>query len=429
MKSNLSRSILFLVFAATLACKSEPAKPADLAAQPSVSPVAVPTAEPTPTPEVISPAPVNFKKTFVGTIGEGAAAIPVWMDIERKGAIVMGNYYYDKPGAYNVAEKMLDLKGKVDKDGNVTITETDYDNEAARELQTGNFKGKVDAVGTGTAQMIRLMGAWSGTKDKKSLAVNLKELHFDLGGMSLGNKAVKDGGRKKRIQIGSNLPQLSIPIDAATPGATPDPALSAKVEKFNKTVMAFVTNRTKEFKKNMQDLLKQEAEAAKTAAPETPAEPAKEPVPENVDRPFAMDVNYVVTAASKDYISILFTFYEDTGGAHPNTNTASFNYDFNRNEALKLADLFAPKANYLKTISDYCTRELKKLKTADFVEEGASAKLENFDSWNLTAAGIRFTFDPYQVGPYAAGEHEVVMPYQALKPILKPDGLLAQYAK
>lgn len=429
MKSHLFRWILFLILVASIACKSEPAKPTELAAQPSVSPVALPTAEPTPTPEVIAPAPANFKKTFVGTIGEGPAAIPVWMDIERKGAIVTGNYYYDKPGAYNVAEKMLDLKGKVDKDGNITITETDYDNETAKEAQTGNFKGKVDAVGTGTDQIIRLIGTWAGTKDKKSLAVNLKELHFDLGGMLLGNKVLKDGTRKQRIQIGSNLPQLSIPVDATTPGATPDPTLAAKVDKFNKTVTTFVTNRTKEFKKNIQEMMKDEAAAAKPAEPAAPAEGAAPAAAENPERPYTMDVNYVVTAANKDYISILFTFYEDTGGAHPNTQTASFNYDFNRNEALKLADLFQPKANYLKTISDYCSQELKKLKTTDFLEEGASAKLENFDSWNLTVSGIRFTFDPYQVGPYAAGEHEVVMSYQSLKPILKPDGLLAQYAK
>jgi len=41
----------------------------------------------------------------------------------------------------------------------------------------------------------------------------------------------------------------------------------------------------------------------------------------------------------------------------------------------------------------------------------------------------RITFDPYDVGSYADGEHVVVVPYSQLKPIIKPDGLLAEFAK
>jgi hypothetical protein len=42
---------------------------------------------------------------------------------------------------------------------------------------------------------------------------------------------------------------------------------------------------------------------------------------------------------------------------------------------------------------------------------------------------LKITFDPYQVGPYVAGPHVVVVPYSVLKPIIKPDGLLARFAK
>jgi hypothetical protein len=42
---------------------------------------------------------------------------------------------------------------------------------------------------------------------------------------------------------------------------------------------------------------------------------------------------------------------------------------------------------------------------------------------------LKITFDRYQVGAYAAGEHEVVVPYSVLKPIINPDGMLAQFAK
>jgi hypothetical protein len=72
---------------------------------------------------------------------------------------------------------------------------------------------------------------------------------------------------------------------------------------------------------------------------------------------------------------------------------------------------------------------LKKLETATSAEEGAGPKIDNFHSWNITPVGLKITFDRYQVGPYVAGEHEVVVPYSVLKPIIKPDGLLGQFAK
>ena len=140
-----------------------------------------------------------------------------------------------------------------------------------------------------------------------------------------------------------------------------------------------------------------------------------------------MSVSYEVTAADKDFISVLFSFYEYLGGAHPNTTTESFNYDLNRNAPLSLADLFTPNSNYLKVISDYTIKELK-LDTVSGVENGAGPKIENFHSWNITPAGLKITFDPYQVGPYAAGAHEVVVPYSVLKPIIRQDGLLAQFS-
>jgi hypothetical protein len=118
-----------------------------------------------------------------------------------------------------------------------------------------------------------------------------------------------------------------------------------------------------------------------------------------------------------------------SGAAHPNTSTESFNYDLNRNAPVRLAELFTPNSNYLKEISDYAIRELKKVETASWVENGAGPKIENFHSWNITPLGLKITFDNYQVGPYAAGPHEVVVPYSVLKPIIKPDGLLAQFAK
>jgi Deacetylase PdaC/Protein of unknown function (DUF3298) len=395
MNKQLIRIALLGMVLVGFACKSAP-RQSQAPVQPSPQALAAPaTQTPPPSPETIGPAPAAFKKTFVGTIGDNLA---VQMDIERAGAKISGSYFYDKPGAWNLAHKLLDLNGAVDKDGNVTIRETNSDPETGAEKRTGVFTGKLDAATTAGQPTLRLTGVWTGVKDKKSLAVSLRELTFDLGGLQLSEKRAADGGRNAKLRIESRAPQLT--------GAD-----AAKAEKFNQTVANFVANRTVEFKKVAAELMQADAQPA--AGPAPPA--------------YEMDVNYTVTAATPEFISILFYFYQYTGGAHPNTKTASFNYNLKRGEALQLADLFTPQSNYLQTISAYSIRELKKLKTVDSADEGASPKLENFQSWNLTPAGLRLTFDRYSVAAYAAGDHEVVIPYAVLKPILKPDGLLGSY--
>ncbi|MGH9855014.1 MAG: DUF3298 domain-containing protein, partial [Blastocatellia bacterium] len=192
----------------------------------------------------------------------------------------------------------------------------------------------------------------------------------------------------------------------------------ARVEKFNQAVSGFVAVRVEEFKKAVDEMAREDAAAAKQGEKSASTSP-----------PNSFYVGHEVAAADKDFISVLFSFSEYTGGAHPNTITSAFNYDLNRNAQVNLADLFTPNSNYLKLISDYAIKELKKLETVSYAEEGAGPKLENFDGWNIAPAGLKITFDRYQVGAYAVGEHEVVVPYSLLKPIIRPDGLLAQFVK
>ena len=65
----------------------------------------------------------------------------------------------------------------------------------------------------------------------------------------------------------------------------------------------------------------------------------------------------------------------------------------------------------------------------DIFQDGAMPKAENYQSWNITKKGLMFTFDPYQVGSYAAGPQFVIVPYAQLKDIARPDGALAKMMK
>jgi hypothetical protein len=46
------------------------------------------------------------------------------------------------------------------------------------------------------------------------------------------------------------------------------------------------------------------------------------------------------------------------------------------------------------------------------------------DNWFLSPEGLGFSFDPYEIGPYAAGFIELVIPYSKLKAWVKPGSAL-----
>src|SRR5215813_9478538 len=71
--------------------------------------------------EVVVPAPGEFKEVLVGTIGDKHA---VRMELERKDDDLTGSYFYERAGAFNSAMRTLELKGRIDGDGNVTLAET-----------------------------------------------------------------------------------------------------------------------------------------------------------------------------------------------------------------------------------------------------------------------------------------------------------------
>ena len=122
------------------------------------------------------------------------------------------------------------------------------------------------------------------------------------------------------------------------------------------------------------------------------------------------------------------TFY--TGAAHPGDTSKTLNFDLEQGKALTLDDLFAPNADYLAQIAQYCIGQLG---TRDIgfqgFELGATATLQNYRNWSITADGLMITFDEYQVAPYAAGPQTVVIPYSELARLILRDGPLAQYIR
>jgi hypothetical protein len=258
--------------------------------------------------------------------------------------------------------------------------------------------------------MIAISGNWSKplndkNSDKKT-AFSVHEEPIALtGDAELVSKQIKESNKKLMYEIAAQYPQL---------GGSANP----NFEKFNQAVKASITRKVSNFKKEM--------------APES----EEEPRPEG-SMGSDLSINYEVALAQDDLASIDFAISSYfMGAAHPNSFSEVINFDLKNGKQLKLSDLFKPGAKYLPAISSYCINDLKKqskekgnMLDDSTIQNGAGASAKNYESWTITRRGLGINFDPYQVGPYAAGAQYVLIPYSALKDLINPDGPIAQFAK
>src|SRR5262245_36227967 len=164
------------------ACKSETAKSDPSAGAPAQGQTS-PGGDSQQANETVVPAPSEFKEAFVGTIDDKHA---VRMELERKDADLSGSYFYERAGAFNSAMRTLELKGRIDGDGNVTLAETTY--KAGNPQKTGEFNGKLEGLSANGGVRLRFSGSWAGAKDGRQLPFSLGQLRFDLGGLKLDER-------------------------------------------------------------------------------------------------------------------------------------------------------------------------------------------------------------------------------------------------
>jgi hypothetical protein len=138
-----------------------------------------------------------------------------------------------------------------------------------------------------------------------------------------------------------------------------------------------------------------------------------------------LEVTYTLVSRVGDYWSFRFDFsFYVAGAASGHVSSRSLYYDLSQGKQLALSDLFIPNSNYLDLISNYCSNQIRNELGDAFSPEGAAPTLENYKNWTVTIDGILITFEQYQVGPGAAGNPAVEVPYDELNSVIQPDGPL-----
>ena len=136
---------------------------------------------------------------------------------------------------------------------------------------------------------------------------------------------------------------------------------------------------------------------------------------------FDMDSSSVYEDAN--HISFLLTVYQFTGGAHGSTTLIPITYSKQTKKLLSLEEAVQPaRKDWLATLSTEARKQLnaqvKKQKFSsdeDWINKGTEPAKENFAIFKLEKNSVRIIFSQYQVGPYASGMPEIVVPRSLFK--------------
>jgi len=138
----------------------------------------------------------------------------------------------------------------------------------------------------------------------------------------------------------------------------------------------------------------------------------------------SLNVKYLISS-SINTVSYIYTVYQDTLGAHPNSAFRTFTFDTNTGTELKLGDVFTSDT-YLQKLSTIARAKLPGIigteyADSSFINPGTTPEEQNFQNFFLDNKDFVVLFPPYQVGPYALGPQTLRIPISELKDILKPE--------
>lgn len=123
-----------------------------------------------------------------------------------------------------------------------------------------------------------------------------------------------------------------------------------------------------------------------------------------------------------------------TGGAHPNSSIEYVVFSLKTGQPIELAAIVpVGKAGELTKVAEKAFRKARGLKPEDSLEEaGFQFEGNEFalnDNFLVSPAGLEFSFDPYEVAPYAMGATQIIVPWADLKGIVDPAGPAGSFVK
>lgn len=143
-----------------------------------------------------------------------------------------------------------------------------------------------------------------------------------------------------------------------------------------------------------------------------------------------LDIETKVVAQQTDYLSMLTTCVNYSGGAHPNTVFIYANFNTATHQEILLDSLLQPGGMpKLNAIAEKIFRKNEKLTPTQSLKDNYFFEKDVFklnNNFTITKEGLKFLYNPYEIKAYAYGKTELTIPFNELKDIIKPNSLLSQ---
>lgn len=192
-----------------------------------------------------------------------------------------------------------------------------------------------------------------------------------------------------------------------------------------------------EFNKSLSKSSSGIASPKQPANSKTDAAPARqtEPNSANAQRSvfFTIDIYSKVVFQDSAVVALEYGGYTYEGGAHGATFTGFINWNPIIKKEVHLKDVLIDGYNEKLThIADSIFRKNEKLKDTSSLARDYFFKDNKFalnNNYSLTPIGIRFIYNQYEIKPFAAGQTELLIPYDKIKELIRPKSVIARYIK
>lgn len=149
---------------------------------------------------------------------------------------------------------------------------------------------------------------------------------------------------------------------------------------------------------------------------------------DTMGRVYVIEEAMTLTHASPKLVSVMFSYWYDTGGAHGNGATDIFNFSMESGKDYGIGDFFSEDAAGL--LMDQCKAQIIAEKKERFGSEPYDPATDGFlkgeviaehvatmSSWSFTETAASIGFDSYAIGSYAEGPYDCTFPMPELKAI------------
>ena len=135
--------------------------------------------------------------------------------------------------------------------------------------------------------------------------------------------------------------------------------------------------------------------------------------------PYSLIGTYEITLFNDEYVSVLFSFSENTGGFHANESISGVTFSLANGEAITLIDVFGFEETTVKSIVGSHFKDKINDDPSSYYDDAKEAASDYVDvsMFYLTEEGITVYLPMYSIAPFTTGIPKVTVAYSDI-PVL-----------